>query len=283
MKRNIIPLVICIVFLFPTSADAQVGKLLKKKLQEATQAAADEKKDEKKENANPGKTLMGLLGGGDAAYDENYNFTGRIILEMTVYDEDSVEESVIDYYSYFNETTGNAAIEVKPVSGEASQSGMSVMTMVFDQKNKSAVMLSSQGDQKTAFVTAMDIDEDMYDEEIYNEDAEESDIPEYTKTGRTRTISGYKCDEYTYTEDETSMSMWITNDLHYKVDRKQMEKAGMPVWYGGKDGMGMMIEMESFEDERLVMKMLVKDIDMNYSKAVSVDGYMIMNVGGEGY
>jgi hypothetical protein len=275
MKTNIISLVICIIFLFPASLDAQVGKLLKKKLQEATQTAADEKKDEK--DASPGKALMGLLGGGDAAYDQRYDFEGRIVLEMTVYDDNNAEESIIDYYSYFNETTGNAAIEVKPVSGDAAQSGMSVMTMVFDQKNQSAVMLSSQGEQKTAIITSMDIDEELYDEEV-----DESYIPEYNKTGRTRTISGYKCEEYKYTEEESSTSMWITNDLHYKVDRTQMKKAGIPVWYGGKDGMGMMIEMESFENDRLVMKMVVKDIDMTYSKAVSVDGYMIMNVG-EGY
>lgn len=280
MKRNIFSLVICSIFLFPASANAQVGKLLKKKLQEATQSSTDEKKEEK--NVNPGKTLMGLLGGGDAAYDQRYDFEGRIVLEMTIYDDDNAAESVIDYYSYFNETTGNAAIEVKPVSGDASQSGMSVMTMVFDQKNQSAVMLTSQGEQKTAIVTAMDIDEEVYDEEVYDEEVEESDIPEYNKTGRTRTISGYKCEEYKYTEEETSMSMWVTNDLNYKVDSKQMEKAGMPVWYGGEDGMGMMIEMESFENGRLVMEMVVKDIDMNYSKSVSVDGYTIMNLG-EGY
>lgn len=258
----------------PLTANAQVGKLLKKKLLEAKESVADDKKEEKKENANPGRALMGLLGGGEAAYDQSYAFKGRIILEMTVYDDEGSVESVIDYNSFFGETTGNAAIEVKPVSGDAAKSGMSLLTMIFDQKNQSAVVLSSQGDQKTAIVTSMDIDE-----EIYEENVEESDIPEYTKTGRTRTISGYKCDEYKYTEEETSMSMWVTEDLNFKVDKKQMQQAGMPVWYGGNKGMGMMIEMESFENDKLVMKMVVKEIDMNFSKSVSMDGYMIVNVG----
>lgn len=275
MKRTFIPLALCIIFLFPASADAQVGKLLKKKLQEATQAAADEKNDEKKENANPGKTLMGLLGGGEAAYDQNYNFTGRIILKMTVYGDEGEEESVIDYYSFFNNETGNAAIEVRPESGESSQSGMSVMDMIFDQVNQSALMLTSQEGQKTAIITSMDIDE-----AIEEDDYSDSELPQYKKTGRSRTISGYKCEEYQYTEDNTTMSMWVTDDLNYQVDSKQMEKAGVPVWYGGQNGMGMMIEMESFEDGKLVMKMVVKDIDMKYSQSFSLDGYMIMNVGG---
>ncbi|GEM_PF-2990988 len=275
MKRKIIPLVISFLILIPGTMDAQVGKLLKQKLQEATQTAADEKKDEKKENTNPGRTLMGLLGGGEAAYDQNYNFKGRIILEMTIFGEDDEEESVIDYYSFFNEETGNAAIEVKPVSGEEAQSGMTVMKMIFDQNNQSALVMTSQGGQNTAIITSMDMDDEVYEEEIF----EETELPEYKKTGRTRIISGYKCEEYQYTEENERVNMWVTDDLKYKVDKKQMEKAGMPLWYSGQNGMGMMIEMESFEDEKLVMKMMVKDIDMKFSQSFSLDGYMIMNVG----
>lgn len=274
MKRKTLLVALSIIFLLPMSLDAQVGRLLKKKLQEATKTAADEKADEKKDNARPGKTLMGLLGGGEASYDQSYRFTGRIILEMTVYDEEGNEDSVIDYHSFFSEETGNSAIEVKPVSGEAAQSGMSVMNMIFDQKNKSAIVLTSQGEQKTAIVTSVDIDEVIEDENI-----EESDLPQYSKTGKKRTISGYKCEEYQYTEDNTTMSMWVTDDLEYKVDSKKMKEAGMPVWYGGQNGMGMMIEMESFEDGKLTMKMQVKDIDMKYSQSFSLDGYTVMNLG----
>jgi len=42
----------------------------------------------------------------------------------------------------------------------------------------------------------------------------------------------------------------------------------------------MMMEMESFESGKRTMTMVVKDIDLKKSNTVSLDGFMIMNVGG---
>jgi hypothetical protein len=33
------------------------------------------------------------------------------------------------------------------------------------------------------------------------------------KTGRTKNIAGYKCEEYTFNDEETESEVWITTDL----------------------------------------------------------------------
>ncbi len=278
MKSRIIVLIIVALVAIPLNSNAQVGKLLKRKLQEAAQTSTDKKADENNEKKR--NSLMGLLGGGDAAYEQSYSFVGRIVMEMTVYGEEGEDDSVIDYVSYLNEESGDVAIEVKPVSGEAASGGATIMTMVYDLNNNCAIVLSTQGEQLTAIITGMDeIDEEI--EEGIEESETYDDMPEYKKSGRTKTISGYKCEEYIYIDEDSKTSMWVTHDMKKGPKQKQMNKAGMTTWYGGPDGGGMMMEMEAFEAGEKTMTMLMKDIDMKHSKSISLDGFMIMNVGGK--
>ncbi|MDX2414006.1 MAG: DUF4412 domain-containing protein [Bacteroidales bacterium] len=274
MKSRAIVLIIVALVALPLNSNAQVGKLLKRKLQEAAQTGTDKKADENKEkNRN---SLMGLLGGGDATYEQSYSFVGRIVMEMTAYGDEGEDDSVIDYVSYLNEESGDVAIEVKPVSGEVANAGATLMTMVYDLNNNCAIVLSVQGEQKTAIITGMDkMEEEIEESETID------DMPEYTKSGRTKTISGYKCEEYVYVDGDSKTSMWVTHDMKQGPKQKQMNKAGMTTWYGGPDGGGMMMEMEAFEAGELTMTMIMKDIDMKYSKSLSLDGFMIMNVGGK--
>lgn len=275
MKIRASVILIAIILAIPSNTNAQIGKLLKKKLEEASQTSDDKKDDEKNDKTR--NSLMGLFGGGDATYEQSYNYDGRIVMEMTVYGEEGEDDAVVDYVTYMNEKSGDVAIEVKPVSGEAAQEGALLMTMIYDVKNNCALMLTAQGEQKTAIVTGMD----DVEAEIDNSDSEyDSEMPDYKKSGRTKTISGYKCEEYVLVEEDSKMSMWITKDMKTGLNKKQMQKAGMATWYSGPEGNGMMMEMESFEEGKPTMIMRVKDIDLKKGKSISLDGYRIMNMGG---
>ena len=73
-------------------------------------------------------------------------------------------------------------------------------TIIFDSKNSAMLILSDSDGEKTGF--AMGIDPEMLAEEV-EEYAEESEADPYKayKTGKTKTILGYSCDEY-LVEDE---------------------------------------------------------------------------------
>ena len=109
-----------------------------------------------------------------------------------------------------------------------------------------------------------------------------------TKTGNTRMIAGYKCDEYKIIDPEKEgySNVWMTKDVKLKADKKYWGKAGMPTYYNypGFEG-SMMLAMESFDKKNNPeMKMETKEINEDFSHSISTVGYtfMKMNFGAAG-
>ena len=224
--------------------------------------------------------LSALMGGqgGDVDHKDSYNFDVSITMQMEIYDESSGEVSmVMDYVSYVNMETTDVAIDIKPQSeGGAYQADM---TMIYDKENKSVFMLTNTGGQKMAIATPID---EMPDQGGQTGEYE-TDNPTYTKTGKTKTISGYKCEGYTMLDGENRVDMWVTDEIDFDPGRDEMKKAGIPMYYEGPFEGGMILEMEVYENDIKHMKMLVTDINEDASKSLSLSGYTIMNMnmGGE--
>ena len=80
----------------------------------AKDKAKESNKESNQENTGTKATGRGLLGGKiDIKYEDEYQFTGRLYMQMETYDKKDVTKS--DFYTYFNSNTLNAGIEVKPV------------------------------------------------------------------------------------------------------------------------------------------------------------------------
>ena len=81
-------------------------------------------------------------------------------------------------------------------------------TIIFDSKNSAMLILSDSDGEKTGF--AMGIDPEMLAKEV-EEYAEESEADPYKayKTGKTKTILGYSCDEYLVEDEKSEAHMWV--------------------------------------------------------------------------
>ncbi len=106
--------------------------------------------------------------------------------------------------------------------------------------------------------------------------------PTITKTGNTRMIAGYKCDEYKVVEEgkDGYSNLWMTKDVKIKADKRNWGKTGMPTYYNypGFEGM-MMLAMEGYDkDNKLAMKMETKEINDNFKHSISTVGYTFMKV-----
>ena len=68
----------------------------------------------------------------------------------------------------------------------------------------------------------------IYDADQDNRSKIKSIPPTFTKTGNTKKIAGYKCDEYNYidADDKTTSKVWFSKDANLKIDKQRMEKAG---------------------------------------------------------
>jgi hypothetical protein len=291
MKIKITLLLAALLILIPDISNAQIGSALKNKLNKAINkgiqnkadsAAKDQQGDQPAENR---RGLGSLLGGKtDINHNDEYNFTGRIYMVMETYDKKDVVKS--DYYTYFNTNTLNAGIEVKISNPEKGEAPLPTQ-FVFDNDNRCFMILMQGEDSKTGIISTIPDDSTMK-AQAKNQKVQEEKPATITRTGNTKMIAGYKCDEYKVTEEGENgyTNVWMTKDVKIKADKKNWGKAGMPTYYNypGFEN-SMMLAMEGYDkDNKLQMKMETKEINESFKHSISTVGYSLikMNFGQAG-
>ena len=149
--------------------------------------------------------------------------------------------------------------------------------MVFDGLNKCILILNDMGSMKMGIISP--VPEEGSTE---YQAAENPDMVTITKTGNTKMIAGYRCDEYLYKDNESKDygKLWVTKDVSLNADRRTWSKAGLPAYYGHSDlDGGIVLAMESYnEKNELVMKSETKEIKKNISHSISTAGYSLRQV-----
>ncbi len=257
--------------------DSAIDKSAQDKAKEKEQA--DQNQSDKTANSGTKGTGRGLFGGKiDIKYNDEYKFTGRIYMQMEAYDKNDVSKS--DYYTYFNSNTLNAGIEVKIVDAKEGDKALPTV-FLFDNDNRCFMMLMQGTDSKTGIISTIP-DDSTLKAQVKNQRTPEEKPATITKTGNTKMIAGYKCDEYKVVEEgkDGYANVWMTKDVKIKADKKYWGKAGMPTYYNypGFEG-AMMLAMESFDkSNKPEMKMETKEINDNFSYSVSTVGYTFMKM-----
>lgn len=253
-----------------------------KQADQQNQGDNSEQKTGTTEKAGTKETGRGLFGGKiDIKYDDEYKFTGRIYMQMEMYDKKDVLKS--DYMTYFNESTMNAGMDMIPVDAKDNEKRVPT-TFLFDANNKSFMMLLN-GDSKTGMISNIPSDSAMAAQSKNQKNTSKATV---TKTGNSKMIAGYKCDEYKVVEPDKDgySNIWMTKDLKIKADKKYWGKAGAPNYYGypGLEG-SVMLALESFDkNNKPAMKMETKEINEKFDHSISTKGYtfMKMNFGQSG-
>lgn len=155
-------------------------------------------------------------------------------------------------------------------------------------------IVSVMADQQMATVMKMETVADIADD--YSSDSENGNFEEHfenlkiTKTGKTKTIAGYSCEQYLMENDEMDGDMWIATNfknadlLQLSGGMAQMmqqnKKLNLPEEYIDLMRSGFMFEGTFNQKEsKEQTHMLVTDIDENGSE-ISLKGYKIMDMSG---
>jgi hypothetical protein len=294
MKTRSLILILLLSVVMPSISNGQgylLRRAINRKLEHKVDSAVDKSdRDEAnaraKERAEKGDTAAadkkgtretgrGLFGGKiDIKYDEEYKFTGRLYMQMEMYDNKDVRKS--DYYTYFNNTTLNAGIEMKPV--DVKEGDKAVPTVfLFDNNTRAFLMMLENS--TTGIISKMPSDSAIAAQAKNQKTPQKATI---TKTGNSKMIAGYKCDEYKVVEPEKDgySNVWMTKDVKLKADKKYWGKAGVPTYYDypGFEG-AMMLAMDQFDKkDKPTMKMETKEINENFPHAISTKGYTFMKM-----
>jgi len=285
MKRILIFLSVFAMIFSVQNTDAQSIRSMMRKKIIGDQLEAQAKKDsvravEKGEepDKSPNTTMthvymdaMGLSGNVD--YETNYDFDAYIQMEVSEYNNNEKLKDKVVYDSYINKDTVDYAMVFKD--------GKDQSTIIFDSKNSAMLILTDSDGEHTG--VAMGIDPEALAEDA-EESAEESEVNPYKahKTGKTKTILGYLCDEY-LAEDETSEArMWVSEKLGKQVRREMLNNQqtfGAAFYHAAyMDGMVLEYDLLDKDDgERTVM--LVTNIDLNHSHSISTRSYAVMTIG----
>jgi len=218
----------------------------------------------------------------DLKYSEDYSFTSRIYMVTETYDKKDVMK--VDLYMYYSSTSPSLSVETKSIATNESDATPVSAVMVLDGENKCFIMLTDVNGMKMGVISAA-TDENTTAAQTDNKNAKKDTPPSFTKTGKSKVIAGYKCDEYSYTDpdDKTKGIVWFTKDAKLKIDKKGWNNTGMATYYGNPDfNEGIILANEAYDEKgTLTMKSETKEINENFPHSVSVKGYTLrqMNLG----
>lgn len=276
------------------AADKRLDKEIDKKAEEEVNKAADkvqhdidstnaankENNQAEKSDGNQGEktgnqgggglNLGALMGGGPVTskYSDSYSFNNRIYMQAEMYDGKDVVK--MDYYIYYSDKSPDAGIESK-IAGTTDEGDQVAMasSFIYDGTNKSFMMLSEMGGTKIGMIS------DVPDETTTQ--AENTPKPTITKTGNSKVIAGYKCDEYLVKETgkKEYNKVWLTKDLKLAADKRTLSKAGVSPYFDSPELRGAAtLAMESYDEKgKLAMKSETKEINLGFKHSMSPTGY----------
>ncbi|MGB0840164.1 MAG: DUF4412 domain-containing protein [Chitinophagales bacterium] len=243
------------------------------------------------ESANQIKALSGLFGGlmKPAVYEDKYDFTNTFVMEVEMFKKNGKSEGK-NKIKYFLDKTGNhfavEVIEMGTENGKDSEMPDEVL-MIHDYPNQSNISLFVQDGQKKGFATSMEGMSKIMDksgQKMLEKSVDGKDI-NYTKTGVTKTINGYKCDQYIMDGEDYYQELWTTTEVGFSnedvfgkmVNVPQMESIKQSHIQGDMPA-GMMIQSEGKDKktgERTVANM--KDFS-NQAVNINLSGYEVQNI-----
>ena len=227
------------------------------------------------------RILKGMgISGDPVPVEDSYSYSNLIEMHIESFSKNGEKEDEGEFITHYNPQLKNMAYEV--VSGNIGEPGKGLF--IIDLKNEAIIILGEENGNKTGLVygmgSFMNSAEEPSDEIIIDESPEAYIAdPNITKTGRTKTIAGYKCEEYKYDDEETESNIWITEDI--KINTKDffstlfstgLYSRGIP-W-------GYIMEVTTTDKqtkERSFMQ--VTRVDENSNTRFSLADYEIHNLG----
>jgi hypothetical protein len=225
-------------------------------------------------NTTMNHVYMDALGlTGNVEYENNYSFDAYIQMEITNYKKNGKLDDQVVYDNYLHKQAADYAMEFKDKDVTS--------TIIFDSKNSAMLILTDSEGEKTGFATTIDTEAVVDWAEEYAEE-NEADMDDYrpVKTGRTKVILGYSCDEYLVEDEGSEFRMWVAEKLG---DELRKEWMGNQQTFGNMFTHayamnGMVLEYDVLEENGKKTVMQVTKLDLNHSHQVDTRGYAIMSM-----
>lgn len=244
----------------------------KKKKGAKEEAGEDTQNQDKPASQNEANANMGSFFGGGGDIEPNYTFQHAVHVEIS--SSDKKGESFDQNMMMYSNDDGQQGAFVMSMEAEGAQESVAI----FDFEKKQMITLVDASGMKMAVVVKMD--PSAYD--TSEEEADMTDMPEYKKTGRSKEILGYTCDEYIMEDEDQTMQMWMSREVVVDIFQAfsayavQNQKQPAPTMEPGLQGTMMEMTSTSKKHPKEKTTWKVTKIEKNLNANISTEGYRVM-------
>ncbi|WP_114751247.1 DUF4412 domain-containing protein [Pleomorphovibrio marinus] len=301
--------VFALIFMFslPLLSEAQLLRRLRNAAEEGVSRAVERRVEKEVERATQhqlekafgnlyGDSEGNMKGGGsfdfskilssvnlDVETEESYSFTGQAEMEITGTDEKGKEDQPMRIRSYLSDDPQFSGMEF---FDKESQKEKERSVMIFDFKNNATIMLLEADGEKSSMAFGLDWQNmmDQFEDAEVDEEEEAVDLSDFSfdKTGNTKTILGYSCEEYVAKSEGFEASYWISKDPIEGLQSfwgknspfiTQKMKAENKTYFESLPE-GSLMEMEfTSEEDNTTTQITMKSIDENAPTQFSMQEY----------
>ncbi len=228
MKLRIVTSILLLIFVsYSTPSSGQLIKKLKKAASRGVEGALEDKVEEevnKYVQKQLEKQLEGLYSedgestpvsldmsmimagiGEDVDTQDSYAFNGHSRFEVLSTDKNGKADDPLEIVSFLTTDPNYTAMQVEDIDGEQNN-----VVMIFDLANKANILLMENDGQKSSFAYGLDLEATM--DEATEASMEEIEMKNFNiqKTGNTKDIMGFACEEYEVSTEDGSGTYWMT-------------------------------------------------------------------------
>jgi hypothetical protein len=225
------------------------------------------------------EALQKMMGSTNASADvaESYSFTNSVLIHVRTYG-DKNKDAEMDLKMLFPDEESYYGMELIELSGNKGKTPQALI--IFDYLNYKMISLMEDGGQKIGF--AMDLNMDQIQEWQDAEENEQLQDLSFSKTGKTKKILGYTCEQYIMEGTSGKGEYWVSDNPSLKIgialnsmaNSSKNKNLKMPDNYPD----GAILEM-SFDDENgNGMTWLAKSIDQN-KQTIKTANYSFLSLG----
>lgn len=256
--------------LISTSTFAQLGNslikkaggMVLKKSEKAPDTTASESTStpEKTEtSANPWAAKMG----GKADAQSEYNFNSNVFVHIVSYKksgETKDEGSKVRYHFSDNDYYGTEMVMLDKKGKSTTSFGVSEFS-----KNQIVSLITNENGEKTGTVMKVDMQKAI-------EKGSDTSKVKVVKTGKTKTILTYSCEEYQITDEDGNFTeVWMTTALPF--DMKKLSAGNRGGYNQGNFANGFMMEMTNTQKNGEKTTWKVLEVNLSATKKIVTGDY----------
>ncbi|MDN3203527.1 DUF4412 domain-containing protein [Algoriphagus sediminis] len=185
--------------------EEEVNKYVQKQLEKQLAGLYSEDGESTPVTLDMNKILAGI--GEEVPTKDSYSFNGFSRMEVQTTEKNGKADEPMELISFLTEEPTYTAMQIEDVDDQNN-----TVIMIFDLDNNANILLMENEGQKSSFAYGLDLEAAI--DEAVEENPEEFEMENFSieKTGNTKDILGYACEEFEVKTEDGEGTYWMTVD-----------------------------------------------------------------------